>query len=187
MRTFVFLLEEPSAADLLRGLLPRLLPSTIAVKYLIFEGKQDLENQLSLKLRHWRQPGSSFIVLRDQDSAPCTEVKSRLRDLASRSGRPNILVRVACKELESWILGDWEAISVAFGRPELRAQSVKAIYRNPDGLGNPVHEIRKHIPDYQKRDGARRIGPLLDPARNHSVSFRVFCQGIRRLVDLSPS
>lgn len=36
MTTLVFLLEEPSARDLLEGVLPRLLPATVVVKYMIF-------------------------------------------------------------------------------------------------------------------------------------------------------
>lgn len=42
MRTLLFLLEEPSARDLLEGLLPRLLHGRAISRYLVFEGKQDL-------------------------------------------------------------------------------------------------------------------------------------------------
>ena len=52
----VFLLEEPSARDLLTGLLPKLLPESVHVHYLVFDGKQDLERQLVRKLRGWRMP-----------------------------------------------------------------------------------------------------------------------------------
>lgn len=53
MKHLVFLLEEPSAKDLLEGLLPRLIreEDEISVRYLVFEGKQDLEGQLIRKLR----------------------------------------------------------------------------------------------------------------------------------------
>jgi hypothetical protein len=182
VRHLVFLLEEPSARDLLEGLLPKLLPKDTATYYLVFEGKQDLEGQLVRKLRGWQLPNSAFVVLRDQDAAECSVVKARLTKLVAESARRPTLVRVACRELESWIVGDWQAVAQAFERPQLIAQSSKEAYRNPDQLVRPVESIRKFIPEYQKRDGARRIGALLDPHRNQSESFRIFCSGVQKLV-----
>jgi len=43
MKTIVFFLEEPSAREMLEGVLPRILPENIQTRYLIFQGKQDLE------------------------------------------------------------------------------------------------------------------------------------------------
>ncbi len=170
MTNLVFLLEEPSAKDLLEGLLPRLLPNDTFVYYLVFEGKQDLEGQLVRKLRGWQLPDSAFIILRDQDAADCLVVKERLTALVAESARQPTLVRVACRELESWVVGDWRAVAQAFDRPHLIAQSSKEVYRDPDKLVRPVESLRRFIPEYQKRDGARRIGVLLDPTRNHSLS-----------------
>jgi hypothetical protein len=182
MNNLVFFLEELSAKDLLQGLLPHILPSEINVKFVVFEGKQDLEKQIARKLKAWLDPDAVFVILRDQDAAPCTEVKQRLVDLSRQARRDNVLVRVACHELESWVLGDWEAIAEAFDRPKLIRQQNKAKYRDPDQMSNPVAELRRFIPDYQKRSGARLVGPLLRPERNYSPSFRVFCSGVRRLV-----
>ncbi len=182
MKNLVFLLEEPSAKDLLQGLLPKLVPNGISIYYLIFEGKQDLEGQLVKKLRGWQLPDSAFIVLRDQDAAECLAVKKKLADLVAESSRRPALVRVACRELEAWIVGDWQAVAQAFNRPLLAAQSTKEAYRDPDKLVRPVEALRRFIPEYQKREGARRIGVLLNPARNLSGSFRTFCLGVQRLV-----
>jgi hypothetical protein len=179
----VFLLEEPSARDLLQGLLPRILPPGIHVQYLVFEGKQDLEKQLVGKMKGWRVPESAFVVLRDQDAADCHDVKRRLTDLVQQSGRRPSLVRVACRELESWVIGDWQAVADAFEQPKLAAQSVKEAHREPDRIVRPVETLRQFVPEYQKRDGARRIGLLLDPARNRSRSFVAFCAGIAKLVE----
>jgi Domain of unknown function (DUF4276) len=184
MKHLVFLLEEPSARDLLEGLLPSLLvPTDVQVHYMIFEGKQDLEANVTRKLRGWiRKEPTAFVILRDQDAAPCLAVKQSLVQLAAASGKPRTLVRVACHELESWLLGDWAAVAEAFDKPRLAEHSRLSLYADPDRLSNPVHELRKYLPEYQKRDGARRVGPLLHPARNRSVSFRVFCEGVQRLV-----
>ena len=156
MKHLVFLLEELSARDL-------------------------LERQLVRKVRGWQRPGAAFVVLRDQDSADCHAVKDRLTELVDASGRKPALVRVACRELESWVVGDWHAVAQAFERPHLAGQSAKAAYKDPDQLVRPVESLRRFIPDYQKRSGARRVGRLLDPQRNHSKSFRVFCAGIQEL------
>lgn len=179
----VFLLEEPSAKDLLTGLLPKLLPDRVHVHYLVFEGKQDLEGQLVRKLRGWRMPDSAFVVLRDQDATECRVVRARLAKLVDESRRTPSLVRVACRELESWIVGDWHAVAEAFERPNLASLALKEPYREPDALVHPVETLRKHIPEYQKRDGARRCGALLDPQRNQSRSFRAFCTGLKTLME----
>ncbi|WP_305041140.1 DUF4276 family protein [Geoalkalibacter sp.] len=181
MKTIVFFLEEPSAQDALEGLLPRILPEEIAVEYLVFEGKQDLEKRMVRRMRAWLRPDCVFVVLRDQDSGDCKEIKQGLIARCREAGRPDALVRIACRELESWFIGDWEAVSVAFGNAKLKGLSQKATYRQPDFLGSPAAELRKYIPAYQKRDGARRIGRQLDLERNASCSFRVFVEGLRRL------
>jgi hypothetical protein len=55
------------------------------------------------------------------------------------------------------------------------------MYRQPDLLGSPAGELKKHISLYQKRDGARRIAAHLDPARNKSHSFGVFMRSLQQI------
>ena len=181
MKRLIILLEEPSARELLKGVLPRILPDSVEVQYLVFEGKQDLEAQLVRKLKGWRAPNSVFVVLRDQDAADCRVVKARLQQLVAETGRTAVLIRVACRELESWIVGDWRAVAEAFAQPGLAALADKAVYRDPDQLVRPVEALRKVLPEYQKRDGARRVGVFLDPGRSRSQSFRAFCSGVQKL------
>ncbi len=183
MKTIVFLLEEPSAQDALQGFLPAILPPNVTTEYLVFEGKQDLERLLVRRIRGWLKPNSAFVVLRDQDNGDCRVIKEKLSALCRETGKPQTVVRIACKTLESWFVGDWDSVSTAFEQPKLANLKRKAIYQDPDRLGNPVTELRKVIPDYQKRDGARRIGPLLEPTRNRSRSFQVFVEAVQRLVE----
>ncbi len=82
MKTFVFFLEEPSAREMLQGILPRFLPNSIFIRYVIFQGKQDLEKNLKLKSRAWRLPNCSFIVIRDQDSGDCEKIKAKLAHIS---------------------------------------------------------------------------------------------------------
>lgn len=168
----VFFLEEPSAEDFLRGILPGMLPKEITTHFLVFEGKQDLEKQLVRRLRHWNRSNSRFIVMRDQDSGDCMEIKQRLQALCTEAGKPETTVRIACRELESFFAGDWQAIAAAFNKPALANHDRSAKYRDPDTLGSPSLEIKRLIPGYQKRDGARRIAPHLQPERNRSSSFQ---------------
>lgn len=51
----VFLVEEPSMADLLNVLLHRLFPG-LEFRCIEHEGKQDLEKSVPRKLRAWRKP-----------------------------------------------------------------------------------------------------------------------------------
>jgi hypothetical protein len=178
VKNLVFLLEEPSAKDLLQGLLPRLIPNGPELHFLVFEGKQDLEKQLVRKLRGRARLDSGFVVLRDQDAADCKVVKNRLLKFGEASGCKPLLVRVACRELEAWCVGDLHAVAEAFGKPQLKAQANKEQFRDPDRLVRPVESLRAFIPDYQKRDGARRVGPLLEVSRSRSRSFKAFCTGV---------
>ena len=68
MITLVFFLEEASAKAMLEGLLPRVLPNEVAPRYIVFEGKQDLEKQVEKRLRGWLAPNSRFVILRDRDA-----------------------------------------------------------------------------------------------------------------------
>jgi hypothetical protein len=181
VKTIVFLLEEPSAQDALQGILPRILPSDVTPQYLVFEGKQDLEKRMTRLLRNWLTPDSVFVVLRDQDSGNCRVIKERLVACCQEAGKSDAVVRIACQTLEAWFVGDWEAVSTAFQQPKLANLKRKAIYQDPDRLGDPVNELRKVIPDYQKRDGARRIGKHLTDTRNRSHSFQIFIETVRNL------
>lgn len=181
IQNLVFLLEESSAKAMLQEIVPQLIDETITVKYLTFEGKQDLERNLARKLRDWQFPNTAFIVLRDQDSANCIEVKQRLKDICTKSGKPETLVRIACHELESFYLGDLEAVSTAYNLSMPSQNSRK--FRDTDKLSNAADELSKITnKQYQKIDGSRRIGHLLKlDGSNRSHSFNVLCDGIRQI------
>ena len=185
MTTLVFLLEEPSARETLKGLLPKILPASIETKFLVYEGKQDLEKRMVRQMRAWRRPDSRFVVLRDQDQGDCRVIKQSLAALCRKAGHPDAVVRIACRDLEAWFIGDWTAVAEAFGKPSLARQSAKAKYREPDTVITPVSELRRFLPGYQKVDGARRIGPFLATERNGSHSFQAFVSAVRRLAEVA--
>ena len=187
MRMLVAFLEEKSAAALLQGLLKPILPPHCQLKCITFEGKSDLEKNLEKKLRGWLTPNTTFLVMRDRDSEDCRAVKKRLVDMCRRAGRPDALVRIACGELESFYLGDLEAVSKAFGCPVQSKKSAK--FRDPDRLNNAAEElIRLTGGAYQKVSGLRAIAQFLKTdGSNCSHSFNVLIEGVKRLVAATPA
>lgn len=183
MRTIVFFLEEPSAREMLKGLLPRLLPSDVVTRFVVFEGKQDLEKQLERKLRGWLLPQSLFVVLRDQDAGDCLKIKSNLATKCRTAGRPQSLVRIACRELESWYLGDLSAVERALKVKNLAQHQSRRRFTDPDNVVSPSHELGQLTKQvYQKVAGSRAIGQELSLTENRSHSYVVFLDGIRRLI-----
>lgn len=181
MSEIVFFLEEPSAEAMLRGLLPKILPDDLVRRYVVFEGKQDLEKQMVRRMRGYRVPGARFVVLRDQDSADCKTVKSGLAEKCKEAGRPDALLRIACRELESWYLADLAAVEAGLEMRGLAKLQKKRPYAMPDGQSNPFRTLTRIAPSYQKVGGSRAIGPHLDPENGRSRSFLNFVAGIRRL------
>lgn len=185
MRELVFFLEEQSAKECLAGLLPRLLPVDVRLRYVVFQGKQDLERQLPIKLRGWCAPLPKFIVLRDKDGGNCIETKNRLRELCRSAGAENALIRIACHEIESWYLGDLSAVEAALNLKKIASQQSKSKYRDPDKLANASEEMLKLTGrKYRKVGSSREIGKHLDPdpKNNKSYSYGVFVSGISRLL-----
>lgn len=186
MRRMVFLLEERSAMRMLEGLIPRLIANAdLDVQFHPFEGKSDLERNIIKKIRYWCSPDPTcFVIMRDQDSGDCAAIVERLQALCREAGRPDTLVRIACRELESWYLGDLEAVQKGLGLPNLARLQQKKLYRNPDRLGSPSRELSRITGNrYQKVDGSHRIGPYLKLEGNTSYSFGKFLDGIRRCRD----
>ncbi|WP_289131905.1 DUF4276 family protein [uncultured Spongiibacter sp.] len=181
MNQLVFLLEEPSAKAMLEGVLPRLLGDNVNVVYVVFEGKQDLEKRLPRRLRAWQNPNARFVVMRDQDSGDCYEIKRKLVGICEEAGRPDVLVRVACHELESFYLGDLQAVASTIGPNTLAKQQNNAKYRDPDRLNNAAQELKRIAKAYQKLAGSRAIGPALSLDENRSRSFNQLIGGIKEL------
>ncbi len=142
MKHFVVFTEEASAKELLNQLLPRVLPKGITFHCIAFDGKQDLEKQLPIKLRGWRRPNTQFLVMRDQDSGECRAIKKKLQRICREAGRTDVLIRIVCRELESWYLANLFAVELALEIPGLARQQEKAKYRKPDRLSSPAEELR---------------------------------------------
>jgi Domain of unknown function (DUF4276) len=187
------LVEEPSMAAALRGLLPKLIG---LATYEIYphRGRADLLRKLPERLRTYRQtlqPGQLVMVLIDRDSNDCLRVKAQLEQAATAAGlitRSNaagrafmVLNRIAVEELESWYFGDWAAVRKAYPRAPAGI-AARARFRTPDAITGGTWEAFEQIMRRAgyfpggliKVEAAEQIAPHMEPARNTSRSFQVF-------------
>ncbi len=106
-----FLLEEVSMANILRELLPKILPDGYELDVNCFlrphRGKSDLQKSVPRKMKvfsNFYEP-ARIVIIQDQDSQNCLQLKKRLESLCEQSGFCPFLIRIVCRELESWYLG----------------------------------------------------------------------------------
>lgn len=170
--------------ELLDGMLPRLFPG---LRFLCIphEGKTDLELSIPSKLRDWRVPGDRFFIVRDNDNGDCRELKDRLSQLCLNSGRHDAVIRIVCQELESWYLGQPDALADAFGQTHLRSIANSPRFRNPDARPIPSQDLRKLFPEFKKVGDARRMAAYLAREGNTSPSFNVFLDAVAGLWAMS--
>ncbi len=180
MRRLVVLVEEQAMKEVLDTLLPSLLPSGYPFLVVPHDGKSDLERSIPRKLRRWAEP-ADFVVVRDQDGADCRALKLKLCAICTAAGRPDTLVRIVCNELESWFLGDLQALETAFALHGIAGRQGERKYRAPDRLTNAKQELLRIVPGYREIAGARAVAPHLTAERNCSRSFVIFATGVRRM------
>ncbi len=48
---------------------------------------------------------------------------------------------------------------------------------------NPKAELKRLLPEHQQISGARKIAPIIGIENNSSVSFQMFVNGVKRMVD----
>ncbi|TVQ84515.1 MAG: DUF4276 family protein [Chromatiaceae bacterium] len=198
-----FLVEEQSAEEALKHLLPRLIGGRAQWKLINLGSKYKLLKALPQRLVAYRQriyQGEDLrvMVLVDRDSDDCMALKHRLEEEAKNSGlttksapdpdgRFLVVNRIVIEELESWFIGDSAALRQAF-RSLPRINETKGVFRNPDNGGSweALHRfLKKHgiyKSSYPKIDAARRIAPKLDLRANRSRSFQVFLDGVEALL-----
>jgi uncharacterized protein YktA (UPF0223 family) len=180
MRKIVFLLEEPSMKEVLDVILPKILPANFSFLCIPHHGKSHLAKSVKSKITGWREPNVQFAIIHDKDAMDCFSLKKELSTLANEANRPDTLIRIVCTELESWFLGDFDAIEKGFNI-KLAKKKNMALYRNPDNIANAKQELKKLIPAYQQISGSRSIAHCMTIEKNTSKSFQVFIAGVRRL------
>lgn len=184
-----FLLEEPSMEIALREVLPKILPKGYRLGSNCFlrphAGKVDLQNSIARKIKvfsHFHET-VKVVIVHDQHSDDCKRLKKSLLKICSQNGSCEVLIRVVCKELESWFLGDLNAIHKAY--PSLHITSdMRKKFCDPDKFTNAADELKKLLKAVSKGKASREIAPYMDITANRSESFSQFVTGIGKF--LSP-
>ncbi len=182
----VFLTEEESMKVTLESVFSATWPETInGIDWIVlyFQGKNDLEKNIPTKMQQWNYGEPHFVILRDQDGEDCLAVKERLRLLAEIAGKP-FSIRVVCNELESWLLGELDAVESAFPTSKASRLKDKAKFRDPDRLTNASDELRKLVDMSGKVSRAKAIAEHFKPNDCVSHSFSVLW---KKVVELMPS
>jgi hypothetical protein len=187
MKTIAFFLEEPSTKVMLEGFISAHFnhdPDKFDFRYCVHEGKQDLEKNLERRLKGWLLPNTVFVVIRDQDSGDCIVIKQSLYKKCKDAGHPETIVRIACRELESFYLGDPVAVEQGLGLKNIAKSGNKASFRMPDTVDRPSKKLMALTKGrYHKIDGSRKIAPFLNPQINRSHSFKVLYKTLRDILD----
>lgn len=194
----VLLVEEPSAEEFLRVLLPRFLPKGRSFELHAFQGKMDLLAKLEVRLRayaNWLPADWRIMVIVDRDDEECSDLKRRLEEpaetagLLTRSsagaGAWQVVNRLAIEELEAWYFGDWQAVCKAYPRVR-RTIPNQTRYRDPDAITGGTWESLERILQrhgyfrfgLRKLEVARAIAAHLEPARSRSKSFKRFYEAV---------
>jgi hypothetical protein len=184
MKELVFLVEGEAERNLLDALMPRLFPDGIGYRVIPFQGKQDMEKRMNLRIRGYQNASARFIILRDQDShADCAVLKQGLMARCRGTGKEaHCLVRIACRELETFYLADLAAVEKALDMPGLARRQGGKKFRDPDHLGSPSRELKAlTVNRYEKRAGSRAVGQYLSLDNTRSPSFRNLLAGVQRL------
>jgi len=183
--------EEASIKKVFDVLLPKMLPEDVFFQVYPHQGKQDLEKALKTSLPTISKiPGSKVLITIDQDSEDCLDVKNNIQELVNGNCHCEYMIRILCKELESWFLGDLEAIGQAYPRFKPEQYQNKAEIRNVDRITTPNKYLLRVIPEYSHRDSlpkltvAELISPFLEPSRNRSRSFSNTISAIKKLIKL---
>lgn len=188
--------EEPSIEKVFNAVLPKLLNADeVHFKIYPHQGKSDLEHALRTTLPSISKiPNSRILITRDQDLYDCKNLKQQLNDIVKDACNCPYLIRIVCRELEAWFLGDMNAVKQAYPRFEPDKYQNSSKFRDVDTIQSPNERLKEIIPDYEKFDNlpknevAARVAKYLTLDNNFTInrspSFQNTMQAIQRLVSL---
>jgi Domain of unknown function (DUF4276) len=176
---WVFLTEETSIVPVLTALVPKINPA-LATCFQIkaHRGLPDLFSSLPTHFKGWlKHPHYKVFVLLDKDNADCLQRKLKAESLCA----VNTQVQIVCKNLESWILGDLQALENAYGKS---FAAFAHQFDNPEILDNPKQALeqlllkRKITQKYSVIN--KNVAPFLSLDQNKCYSFKRFIKLLHR-------
>jgi len=179
--TLVVFVEEESMKVTLDHLVPKLGLDASMIQILPHQGVQDLERSVRIKLPNWNVPNTSFLIIRDNDNGDCNARKQELLEIAKNAGKEAITtIRIVCQELESWFLGDPEALEIAGYLAE--GKRPQAVRGDPDVIPKPAEVLtRLSGKGSGKVMRARDIARHMQPDHNNSTSFSHTIASLRHI------
>ncbi|MDR3246753.1 MAG: DUF4276 family protein [Prevotellaceae bacterium] len=182
--------EEPSIKNVFDVLLPQILPQDVSFIVHPHQGKKDLEKALQTTVPSIsKMANTKILITRDQDEDDCIKLKKKLSDLVKDKCSCDYSVRIVCKELESWFLGDVLAIEKAYPRFKKQQYINKSKFKNVDNIGKPSEYLKTILPDYASRkslpklETSKNISAYMNIANNKSVSFNHTINAIKKLIN----
>jgi hypothetical protein len=179
--------EEASFEKFARMFFIRLIPD-IDVRIYSHQGKQDLEKALRTAVPAIsKMPDAKILITRDQDSDNCRTLKKRLLELVANRCFCACKIRIVCRELECWMLGDMEAIAKAYPRFKPEQYKHKADFREVDIIADAPDRLLRMIPELKQNRSlpkiafASNVAPHMDTDANTSGSFKQFVAAVRQL------
>lgn len=182
------LVEERSMAVFLEAALPRMLPVGYVFNQNCFvrphQGKQDLQLAIPKLVRAYARAGNTkLVILHDQDSYDCRQLKAKLIKLVKDTQQElPLLVRIACRELENWYLGDLAAIERLHPATKAAQLVRRRKFREVDRLQGAEEMRRLLSKNFAKSRVAREIVAHMIFEQNTSVSFQAFYTGLQRFL-----
>lgn len=184
--------EEPSAKICFEALIANgnvVIKDGEQIKIHAHEGKKALEYALSKTIPTISgYSGSKILVTIDQDKNDCKELKAKIEKILRENCRCDYKIRIVCKELESWFLGDLEAVAKSYPRFNIDQHKNKSKMRRVDEIDQPSKKLLKIIPEYKdkkalpKIEASKKISPHLDLNKNTSPSFKNTILAIKTLL-----
>lgn len=182
------LVEEPSMKNFLSEILPKILPDGYYLNYNCFirdhQGRNHLQKEIPIKVRAYQNYSKpvKLIIIQDQHSEDCKNLKSKLQNLVTCNSNLNSLIRIVCRELEAWYIGDMEALNKVYPKFNVDKYRNWAKFRDPD-LCNAANELKQIISNFQKGIASKEIPKYFDLDNNKSKSFNHLISGIKNFLN----
>jgi len=186
---FVCFVEGKSDKEMLKGIIPRLTGlKNDRIEIYDLRGKPSLLARVGDLLRGYETSENVFLVMCDKDREDCMSLKKEIQRAVGKHKAERTRVRIACHELESFYLGDLQAVEQGLGLPNLSEMQDR--YVTPDScVLKPENELVLLSQNrYRKTDGSRNIAPFLSlKGDNKSHSFNVLVDAIKQLHQIMQS